>query len=297
MKIKRIIGRLKRNYYVEKARLNFSFIRSSLRGKAPLIVYQMGKVGSSTVVESLKASDPDRYVYQVHYLTHKEIDTIRNIYYGQSSGILNKRFLTRSKHLLESEYLRKQLDKGINGQKWKIVTLVREPVARNMSSFFQILDLSLPDYVKQYQNGSLDTENLIDRFLNDHELQAMPLSWFDTQLKAVFDIDVFAHEFPASKGYQIIEGDYADVLLLRLENLNEVSERAFKEFLDIDNFSLVKANIARNKDYYSAYKDVVNAIELPDSYLDKMYTAKYTRHFYGDDEISRFKAKWSARRT
>lgn len=108
----------------------------------------------------------------------------------------------------------------------------------------------------------------------------------------MLDIDVFSSEFPKSKGYEIYETKHADLLLLKLENLNNCASDAFKTFLDIDGFTLAKSNIGDNKAYRNIYRRFLESIVLPDSYIDKMYTSKYVRHFYSEKEIEAFKARW-----
>ena len=119
-----------------------------------------------------------------------------------------------------------------------------------------------------------------------------PLVFFDRELKGVFGVDVFASEFPKSKGYKIYEDEKADVLVIRLESINDCAEEAFKDFLDINNFTLVNTNIGREKIYASIYKEFKETINLPVSYLDKFYNSKYMRHFYSEAEIEKFRAKW-----
>jgi hypothetical protein len=103
---------------------------------------------------------------------------------------------------------------------------------------------------------------------------------------------VFSSDFPKSKGYKIYEGDKVDILLIRLENLNQCAREAFKDFLNIDNFTLINTNIGSEKDYAPIYKKFRDAIALPDSYIDEMYNSKYARHFYTEAEINKFRARW-----
>ncbi len=215
-----------KSYKLTNAYYNLRFALSNLLTKTPLIIYQMGKVGSSSITESLKSSGINKFkfIYPVHTLTSDGIDTLRDIYYGKNFNSFTTPFSPRSKHLLESEYLRRQLDKGLHRKKWKIVTLVREPVARNVSTYFQIIDLLYPNFTEEYHTQTIKTDELIERFLNDDELRDQPSTWYDSQLKTVFGIDVFSSDFPTSKGYKIYESEHADVLLIRLESLNECSQ-------------------------------------------------------------------------
>lgn len=117
--------------------------------------------------------------------------------------------------------------------------------------------------------------------------------WFDSQLKAVFDIDVFSSEFPKEKGYHIYRGERADLLLIRLENLNDCYRETFKEFLGIQDFRLINVNRAQDKAYYPVYRDFIENADLPADFVDKMLASEYARHFYSPEEIAGFRAKWT----
>ena len=184
----------------------------------------------------------------------------------------------------------------------KIVTLVREPVSRNVSAFFDLLEVNNAGSGERHTVKSGYGFEVVVDAKNPQELEALflekfdhetPLVFFDREFKGELGIDVFSGEFPTSKGYQIIENEKAQVLLLRLEDLNKCGPGAFKEFLDIDGFSIVKANVGNEKPYNNIYRNFLNTAVLPQSYLDEMYNSKYTRHFYSSKEISRFRAKWN----
>jgi hypothetical protein len=81
-------------------------------------------------------------------------------------------------------------------------------------------------------------------------------------------------------------------LLLRLENLSKCAQDAFKEFLNIEQFTLIEANISREKAYYAAYEEFLDSVVLPAWYIEETYTLKYVQHFYSEEEINAFKAKW-----
>ncbi|MDY7015276.1 MAG: hypothetical protein SVX43_17095, partial [Cyanobacteriota bacterium] len=74
---------LRQNYAVTKTYSQLRWrlkMRSRLPPKAPLLVYQMGKVGSTTIVESLQRAVPDRFIFHVHFLSHKGIKIDEDFY-------------------------------------------------------------------------------------------------------------------------------------------------------------------------------------------------------------------------
>ena len=300
----RTIGKLARkNYYTAKAYYYYKLARADRRhkGPPPLLVYQMGKVGSKTVTESLKTVKIGRPIYHIHSLATETLDEIERKYksFTHIGGDL--------KHFWRCQYIRMRLDRGLNnGEKWKILTLVRDPVARNLANFFQHIRVEPSGSDRQWKLKSEwhdfeitvsdnDTKELIEIFFKREE-HDLPLIWFDRELKGILDIDVYASDFPISKGYMIYEGKKADVLLIRLEDLNDCAAEAFKEFLNIDSLTLVSANVGGQKDYADIYRAVKDSIVFPEAYLDKIYSSKFAQHFYSEAEIEKFRAKWSKTR-
>lgn len=269
----------------------YNFIQGlNSRNRKTVIVYQMGKVGSTTVWDSLRALE-NVDVYHVHALTRHGVKSVENYYKNNFS-----RTQMIPTHLLESQYLRKQLNKGLQGKnKWKVVTLLRDPIAKNISSFFQKLEsffgYKYKDKIKNVKPEIIN-KDLIKLFTENFDRHEKPLNWFDSELKLVFDIDVFLSEFPKEQGYKIYETDLADLLIIKLEKLNECACVAFKNLLGINEFAILESNVGGSKSYGDIYQRFLDSIVLPDSYIEQMYTSKYVRHFYSEEEIEAFKTKW-----
>lgn len=96
----------------------------------------MAKVGSSTVVASIKKADLNMPIYHVHALTREGLKDEERAYFGLSKNLLCKSLLPTTTQLFEGYYVR-DLIKG-NNRDIKIVTLVRDPVARNISAFLEV---------------------------------------------------------------------------------------------------------------------------------------------------------------
>ena len=288
------------NYYSARAFYKYQLKRAKRRYKEPpLLVYQMGKVGSSTVVRSLNVLKLDMPIYHPHFLSKNRI--------AETEAKRKKFFRTERYSYLKRpwlyQFLRGEIDKALIGEKWRIVTLTREPIGRNISTFFENLAVRTLHYGHEYEIQSdyydisptivkLDAlEELTDLFLSRVRHNS-PLVFFDRELKAIFGIDVFAHEFPKAKGYDIYEGENADVLLIRLEDLSRCARKAFHEFLHIEDFALVDTNIGSEKDYAPIYKKFKQTVSLPETYMNDMYQSKYMQHFYSQEEIKRFERIW-----
>jgi hypothetical protein len=283
------------NYRIVKAWRYPAYAWKQRHRVKPVIVYQMGKVGSSTVVSGLEKLGYD--VYQVHVLTREWIGRVEAQYKKASKdhgrGILDE-------HLLASMYLRRRLDREprLLGRKTPVITLVRDPVARNISSFFQAFEIYFSEESARFNREHARYEDrlgaLIDLFLDRFEEHDTPLIWYDTHFKPVFGIDVYASPFPVDRGYEIYRGDDADALLIRLEDLRTSAAPAFRSFLGVDGFELHDVNIGADKRYSTAYGEFRKQIRLPAHYLDRMYGSRYARHFYSAQELEGFRARWAA---
>ena len=140
--------------------------------------------------------------------------------------------------------------------KWKVVTLIRDPIARNVSTLFEVANLFY-GYETDFSSKSFDImfsdfRNLFSRSYQNEKYgqrHDTPLTWLDDEIKEIFDIDVYATEFPKHRGYTIYHGANIDLLIIRLEDLNKCVQNAFQEFLGIEDFILINKNISNKKDY------------------------------------------------
>ncbi len=254
-----------------------------------VIVYQMGKVGSITVAHSLRyyygrVASPVQ-VHHVHLLNHLD----------EAESELKRQSDPRGD--LESiqgwQRVRNLIDQ--NPQKrWKVISLVRDPVARSVAWFFHKLDYVAPDWQAQREQGPLFLEELQRKFLDtDGANPEIPDHWFNTQLLPIFGIDVFAEPFPKDVGYKIYEqSPRASLLIFRLEDLNECAGTAMSQFLGLNDFSLVHSNVADDKDYAEVYR-AFKRLPLPQSFVDAMYSTRFARHFYTEQELERLTQSWT----
>jgi hypothetical protein len=146
-------------------------------------------------------------------------------------------------------------------------------------------------YDKVFSAEGIEKE-LSKLFLNPYEFHDRPLVWFDKELKHNFGVDVYSHDFPKEKGYSIYRNEHVEALVLKLEKLNDVASLAFKEFLDIDSFELVAANIGNEKNTSDLYRQFLNSIHLPFEYIENKYNSRFAKHFYSTEELDKFRARW-----
>ena len=268
----------------------FKLWRSLRQTSQVMLVHTTHKVGSTSVFKSLDspALELGMPVYKTHFLSTERLAQMAD--YRKSQGQLHSVESGAGRCFVRGQFLHKKLDDEFKQTEWNIVTLIRDPVSFSISLFFHNLRQMRPQLYAGYTNGTLSTEEMLEHFYQ--RAQRDTTDWLNLEIRDIFGIDVFGTEFPKEQGYQVYDHGTARLLLIKLEQLNRCSEPAFKDFLKSDKFALKKANLAKSKGYYDAYKRFLDSVVLPESYLDEKYSYQYVRHFYSDAEIEAFKAKW-----
>jgi len=271
-------------YEMKKASKAAKFAVAHIRSRPCVLVYQMGKVGSRTITETLRAAAPDLLIYHVHVLTEEGLQKAEARY--RRAYPWNRRV---AQHFIEGRYLQRRLENPTNWP-WRVITLVRDPVALNISAFFQTLryhpDLALREWSPEYQ------EALQERFLRAHPHRE-PLEWLDRELNQALGVDVYSRRFPHERGYDVYSSDRASALVIRLEDLSSCGPAALSSFLGIEPIELTSSNVAAAKRYADVYATFIKELKLPPDYVESMYDSKFARHFYTESELAGFRRKWS----
>lgn len=276
--------------------------------RSPILIYTVGKVGSSTVADSLAAHGLAASLYHLHWLTPARLahdEALQRAGAARHRGTaLEAHF--RPRYVWRGQYLCERVRRAPpGGGRWSVITLVRDPVARNVSSFFQNLPLLDYDYrarlavrsesevvgelLELFERAYLGPEGVTDR-------DGDPLTWFEEELAPTFGVDVYAQPFPAARGFALCESERARTLLLRLEDLDRCAGAAFEAFLGLRGFALRHQQVAEDKDYAALYRRFRAELEIPEAHLERVYASRYATHFYSDAEREAFKDRWRGRR-
>ena len=249
--------------------------------RRPVIVYQMGKVASTSVYQSLK-STTDHSVFHVHRLSPENIEKVR-----QRHEKLGQAHVHEKLPLLLHDRLIKQCS-----QPTFLISLVREPIGRNISAFFQNMGS-----IVQSSNApeNLDVDQMVSHFLEQYS-HDVPLTWFDDEMKATTGIDVYEKPFSIEEGQVTFSADPFHLLVMRHDLPDEQKEQAIRKFLDNDAFQLSRHNEASAKSYSQSYKAFLKRITIPESYAERMLSSQYAQHFYSDEEREKLHTKWTSPR-
>ncbi|MDJ0578269.1 MAG: putative capsular polysaccharide synthesis family protein [Xenococcaceae cyanobacterium MO_234.B1] len=238
------------------------YFERQLRRATPVLVYQMGKVGSSSIYRSLLKQYAGVVLHSHSFSLNHEAPKIRRLFHW---AIVNARPL-------------------------KVISLTREPIGRNVSAFFQNFErvTGVP-----YAEANFSIKELKAIFLSNYKHE-IPLKWFDNNILANFGIDVFSTPFPEN-GISTYSNNNIELLVMRLEISDNEKITAINNFLGLDRFQLHNTNIGKKKGYSKTYKAFTSKVKFSPDYIDKMCDSKYFNYFYSKEAINAARKKWSER--
>ena len=256
-----------------------------------ILVYTMTKVGTITFSESLKQIGIRTIV--THFLAPKPLNRLSQINFIDPDDEVLWTILNNWTWMVDTVYICKYLQKHLH-KKLHVITGVRNPLDQLLSSFFQRFEAKC-----QYGLRNIPSHpDFLYSEIRDFIMQRFILGdWFDYELKANLQIDVYKQPFDSSKGYQIIEENNIRLLIIRLENLDDVWARAVTEWLGTERVSgmdltLNRANEASTRSTANLYKEAKSSIKFNQKLIEDIYETQYVKHFYSPEELDRFKQKW-----
>jgi len=227
-----------------------------LRKRELVCVYNIGKVGSQSILHQIQASGQSNVIF-FHFL-----------------------FLLRRQRPVQ--YILFRLYRAL-GRPIKIICPVREPVARNISAFahdFSSYFFKNRRFAVRRPMQEFSTDELVDLFeqWDRHDLNDR---WFQDEFEPQTGIDVFQFPFDRDKGYRVIEMGSVEVLLLRSELGDGVKSRVLAELLGRELPPSERRNTFKDRSYKGGYEAFRDAMLKDQAYRDRIYRQRYARHFYG----------------
>jgi plasmid stabilization system protein ParE len=248
--------------------------------KPLLLVLQMGKVASTSIAHALEEVGAWNVVH-IHHLDRGRIDRL--------SEKNTERGITPPPNLLRSQAVLDWLQ--TDPEQVQIVSAVRDPVARNLSAFFENAHNFLDIDGGEIRNTP---EEIAETFVSTYR-QTNALDWFDANIRRVFKLDVFSRDFDHEQKRLVAKNARCRLIVVRAEDDDTVKAKAIARHLRLGNLDLGRTNIADTKSYAAHYERVKAVLRMPEELLDKLYDSKLARHFYTEEEIAGFRAKWGGR--
>ena len=252
----------------------FIYLKRKVVSKEIILVYTLGKVGSSTVAKTIKEVSPDAIVFQPHFLSNHYLTKI----------------LPKSNHYEFNIKVARQVNNTLkiySNNKIKIITLVREPIERDISNVFQ----NPEDFIGNNSLLNMTSKELVNIY-KSKENYDYTLNWFDNEFKQYTKIDLFKKNIDNTKKYFMFYEKEFDILLIKLEYLNDVGPKVLSEFLNINIERMANANEGNTKQSYELQKSFKKEYVPSKEILHEVFSSKYMQFFYSENEIISFRRKY-----
>lgn len=259
---------------------------NSLASTTRILVFQPGKVGSSSVKESLISAGLGAPVETAHIISRGGLEDAQRTHRALGIAVppwyeVGRRL---SQEIAAGEWF------------WKVVTIFRDPVARIISGFFQEAARIHPDEFPE--RGDWNYERIESHLLRElsgiEHAKDFTFNWFDRELATVFGVDAYAIPFDHDAGFVQLEGERCSVLVLRYEKLGAVFPAAAARFFGTGvPIPLVHVNDSRDKPYAAMYQYTLENFRLPASTCEKLYLMRFPSHFFDAAERRALIERWS----
>ncbi len=248
------------------------------------LLYSIEKTGNQTILHSLLGSEKFFALLVLQHTLNNNIEKAVEhatqchdwgaMYNQLRTGLLYKKFLF-DYHLPKK-------------RKLKVITMVREPVSLELSRYFFLHENIYGRSV------TASTEQFFHFLHQELSSPESPITWFDRELKRNFGFDVYQQEFDKQRGYQIYHHENFDILVVKLESVDDVFAAGVEELLGISNLKLVRKNDSSDHKYAAKYNQLKATVRLKPDWLEQLYKTPWVEKFYTAKEISRFIQKWSS---
>ena len=222
-----------------------------------VVIYSLGKAGTSSVYEVLrylKSVD----VRHLHYLSDMPEDI------NQWRSLERKRAVEVKKWIEDGEVL--------------IISLVRDPFSRSVSSVIQNYEL----YHEESDFSAAIVENA----------KSISLNWWDEEFLKSMNWDIYQEAFNTEKGYT----EYAlennnKLVVIKSMKLSSVGLAELSKELNV-NIIEKRVNISKNKKAAIKHKHILEEYKFNRSDFELISNSKFMRHFYSPEEIARLEKRW-----
>jgi hypothetical protein len=258
----------------------YSFQSDMFEGvpKKPVVILQMGSVGSKALTSALASSEFSDKVVHTHCLDRFDERIELAIRELPDPAFALREFM-------KGKVIREWMDRANDDTVWNLVTLVRDPISRNLSSFINALDAYMPDAATRIESGELSLEELQYMFLTIGYSVKL-CDWYKEFFEPVFPFEIGALPYENGKGYVIAEKLPYRLIVLRNEDLAQSLTPALHEFLGIDRIRMESINRTEEKKYGDLYRQF-RKLAWPEAYIDDMYDDPVVRAYYSEEEIAR----------
>ncbi len=244
---------------------------------------QMGGVASNAAATALRVHglpDPVIHVHVLKDLDQRIEEAVRDLP-DPSIALWG---------YVRAKTIRTWMDCADQNVVWNVITIVRDPVSRDMSGFINNAQGYLPDIYERIERGDVVIHQLQDLYLSIPVCSKLSV-YYDNYFEPVFPFHLASLPYEHGKGYVIAENPPYRLLTFRYEDLWRTWTQGIRDFLGIQNSTFPEANKTEDKAVGKLYRDF-KSLPFPAEYVDDMYNDPVVRRFYSEEELADLRAHY-----
>ena len=249
----------------------------------PVLIHTYGKVGS-TAIQTVINKLPGFGSFQTHFISEEGVNLARAIHQDHDRDPI---------HLKVGEALRRAMEEYPD-KVVRVITLVRDPVARAVSNLFENPVLLLGEGGGDLRK--MPVEQVVE--IAAEQLRSSidyTEGWFDRELSQLFGFEFFSEPFDRESGFQILKKGRVHLLSGKLELLSNNGGRYLGDFLGLSApLDIPRRRARESTGEASLYDQVRKSLKLPAGVLDEVYSSRVCRQFYTPEELEGFRKLWQA---
>lgn len=257
----------------------------------PILVYTPYRVGAKAVTLSLHRNQDQPVRFAHHLRPDHVIERAARFIEAQGRELVNtpqedkaakpwELNISEVENITGRAFLVQHAPEGLN-----IVTLVRDPVAQILSTFFRSAWYSKPHLFEAISTeaGLVEFCNYAQKLLLSYK-DLYP-NWHRHDFEAVLGVNLLEQPFDNTCGYGVCQSGTLNILIMKMEHLESSYENAFADWMNIRGLQLVESqNRGANQPYGDFYERFKKRFRISNEVADTLYRAPYVEHFYNEDE-------------
>jgi len=236
------------------------------------VVYTMGKVASTAISQAIIAAGLP--CTDVHTLNRAQL--MRRVFGTVARGHIPQR------HLRDALWSQRKLTR--QKHRYLYISLVRDPIARNLSAYFENRH-----FLSAHDRQITDPHQVLAHFHATYT-HRQPLTWFAREFETQLGIDVYAQAFPQQQKFSY---DAATNTVIFRTDCPDATKSAVLSQLLARDITVGRSNLGTQSDYHALYAQVQATASFDPTFVQQTYDTRFARHFWTAPERAAFVASWS----
>jgi hypothetical protein len=284
-----------------------------------VLVLQPPKAASMAWYDALRRAADDLEVHHIHHINPRTITrkkSYRDVE-GEQQTIRNRAIFRRGGGWPDPSLEKSLAESPADRRPVKIVSTVRDPVARSISTLFFYADFWCHRTLPLSHRENVATDRLIDFFVATwrRALAGEPgpgtfewmlesefinyRDWFDREVGDVLSVDVHSTAFDFNRHVLRAGSAGVDMVVCRYEDLGDGDRMSHilaevSDMIGVTIADLPRSNSTSGRRSGDVYREFRQRLKLPADMLDEIYSAPILSRFYRPAELAAMKDRWAA---